>query len=126
CPHNTLSHPRHARDDLDHFGPIPAWKPRQNPWIAVKRRDLLDVIRACAGLSIDVSGADSSIVPGGEIPISVTVVNRSDYPFELQMIASRYANPGKGVGRRLENNQPIKTDLSFKVPDDMPISQPYW
>jgi hypothetical protein len=42
------------------------------------------------------------------------------------MIASRYANPGKGVGKPLKNNEPIKTDLSFKVPDDMPISQPYW
>jgi LmbE family N-acetylglucosaminyl deacetylase len=115
-----------ALDGLDRLGASPAWAPRVNPWIAVKRRDLLDAIRACAGLAIDVSAADSSVVPGGEIPISVTVVNRSDYPFMLQMIASRYANPGKGVGKPLKNNEPIKTDLSFKVPDDMPISQPYW
>ena len=115
-----------ALDGLDRLGASPAWAPRVNPWIAVKRRDLLDAIRACAGLAIDVSAADSSVVPGGEIPISVTVVNRSDYPFMLQMIASRYANPGKGVGKALKNNEPIKTDLSFKVPDDMPISQPYW
>jgi len=115
-----------ALDALDRLGASPAWAPRVNPWIAVKRRDLLDAIRGCAGLAIDVSAADSSVVPGGEVPISVTVVNRSDYPFMLQMIASRYANPGKGVGKPLKNNEPIKTDLSFKVPDDMPISQPYW
>jgi LmbE family N-acetylglucosaminyl deacetylase len=115
-----------ALDGLDRLGASPAWAPRGNPWIAVKRRDLLDAIRGCAGLAIDVSASDSSVVPGGEIPISVTVVNRSDFPFTLQMIASRYANPGKGVGKPLKNNEPIKTDLSFKVPDDMPISQPYW
>jgi LmbE family N-acetylglucosaminyl deacetylase len=115
-----------ALDGLDRLGATPAWNPRVNPWIAIKRRDLLDVIRACAGLAIDVSAAESSVIAGGEIPISVTIVNRSDYPFSLSMIASRYANPGKGVGKPLQNNQPIKTDLSFKVPDDMPISQPYW
>src|SRR5438309_10232134 len=88
-----------ALDGLDRLGATPAWNPRANPWIAIKRRDVLDVLRACAGLSIDVSASDSSVIPGGEIPISVTVVNRSDYPFNLQMIASRYANPGKGVGK---------------------------
>ena len=115
-----------AYDGLDRLGATPAWNPLVNPWIAIKRRDLLDVIRACAGMAIDVSAADSSVIAGGEIPISVTVVNRSDYPFSLSMIASRYANPGKGVGKPLKNNEPIKTDLSFKVPDDMPVSQPYW
>jgi LmbE family N-acetylglucosaminyl deacetylase len=115
-----------AYDGLDRLGATPAWNPRVNPWITIKRRDLIDVIRACAGLAVDVSATDSSVIAGGEIPISVTVVNRSDYPFSLSMIASRYANPGKGVGKPLKNNEPIKTDLSFKVPDDMPISQPYW
>ena len=125
-PHKSIPLLLQALDGLDRLGATPPWNPRVNPWIAIKRRDILDVLRACAGLSIDVSAGDSSVIPGGEIPISVTVVNRSDYPFNLQMVASRYANPGKGVGKPLKNNEPIKTDLSFKVPEDMPISQPYW
>jgi LmbE family N-acetylglucosaminyl deacetylase len=115
-----------ALDELDRLGANPAWSALAHPWITVKRRDLLDAIRGCAGMAIDVSASDSSVVAGAEIPISVTVVNRSDYPFTLQMIASPYANPGKGVLKPLKNNEPIKTDLSFKIPDDMPISQPYW
>ncbi len=125
-PAKTIPLLLQASDALDRLGATPAWAPRVNPWIAVKRRELLDAIRACAGISIDVAAADSSVVPGGEIPISVTVVNRSNYPFSLQMVASRYANPSKGVGKPLKNNEPIKTDLTIKVPDDMPISQPYW
>jgi len=54
------------------------------------------------------------------------VVNRSDYPLTLQMVASLYANPSKGVLQPLKNNQPVKTDLSIKMPDDAQISQPYW
>jgi LmbE family N-acetylglucosaminyl deacetylase len=125
-PSKTLPLLLQATDLLDRLGATPAWAPRVNPWIAVKRRELLDAIRACAGVSIDIAAGDSSVVPGGEIPIAVTVVNRSTYPLSLQMVASRYANPSKGVGKPLKNNEPIKTDLIIKVPDDMPISQPYW
>src|SRR5205085_65196 len=87
-----------AYDQLDRLGAMNAWLPNVNPWIDVKRQELLDVIRACAGIAIDVSAADSSMVPGGEIPVSVTVLNRSDYPFILSTVATRYANPGKAPG----------------------------
>lgn len=111
---------------LDRLGASDAWSPRANPWIEVKRHDLLEAIRGCAGLAIDVSASDSTVVPGAEIPVSVTVVNRSDYPFTLQTVGSRYANPSKGVNAELKNNVPVKTELSIKVPADFPISQPYW
>ena len=115
-----------AADALDRLGASPAWSARVTPWIDVKRRELLEAIRGCAGLSIDVAAADSSVVPGGELPISVSVVNRSEYPLTLQMVASLYANPSKGVLLPLKNNQPVKTELSVKMPDDAEISQPYW
>jgi LmbE family N-acetylglucosaminyl deacetylase len=97
-----------------------------NPWIAVKQRELLDVIRDAAGLSIDVSAADSVVTPGGEIAVNVSVVNRSDYPFTLATVASPYARPSKAPGVRLENNQPVRTELTIGVPNDVVISQPYW
>jgi hypothetical protein len=126
APQKTIPLLLQASDLLDRLGASAAWQPRINPWIEVKRRELVDAIRACAGLSIDVAASDSAVVPGGEIPLSVSVVNRSDYPFGLQMVASRYANPSKGVGQRLKNNEPIKTDITVKLPDDFEISQPYW
>ena len=115
-----------AYNQLDRLGAMDAWLPQVNPWIEVKRQELLDVIRACAGIAIDVSAADSSVVPGGEIPISVTVLNRSDYPFILSTVATRYANPGKAPGAKLANNVPVKTDITIKLPPDYPYSQPYW
>lgn len=99
---------------------------RPSPWIAVKQNELLEVIRDCAGIAIDVAAADSAVVPGGEIPVSVTVVNRSDYPFRLVMVGSLEANPSKAPGVPLENNKPVKTDITLKVPDTRDLSQPYW
>jgi len=125
-PAKTLPLLIQAWEAMDRVGARPDWAPNINPWIDVKRRELAEAIRGCAGIAIDVAASDSAVVPGGEIPVSVTVVNRSDYPFTLQTVASRYANPSKGVGKKLENNQPIKTDITMKLPEDFTLSQPYW
>src|SRR5258705_10856946 len=109
---------------MDRVGARPEGAPNVNPWIEVKRRELLEAIRGCAGIAIDVAASDSAVVPGGEIPVNVTVVNRSDFPFTLQTVGGRYANPSKGVGKRLENNQPIKTEMTVKLPEDSQSSQP--
>jgi LmbE family N-acetylglucosaminyl deacetylase len=124
-PAKTLPLLLQAHDLMDRLGATEAWSPR-NPWIEVKRRELLEAIRACAGISIDVAAADSSVTPGAAINVAVTVINRSDYPFILQTVGSRYADPSKGVGAALKNNVPVKTEISIKLPPDYPISQPYW
>jgi LmbE family N-acetylglucosaminyl deacetylase len=123
-PSKTIPLLLQAYDLLDRLGAAGPWA--SHPWVGVKRQDLLAAIRGCAGLSIDVAAGDSSVTAGGSIPISVTVVNRSDYPFTLSMVASRYADPSKAVNTPLLNNQPVKTDLSVKLPPDFPMSQPYW
>jgi LmbE family N-acetylglucosaminyl deacetylase len=115
-----------AWTELERLGATDAWAPNVTPWIEVKRNELLEVIRGCAGLSIDVSAAGSSVAPGGELPVSVTVVNRSDHPFILSTVASLHAKPGKAPGAPLKNNQPVKTDLTIALPSDYPLSQPYW
>ncbi|HEX7678879.1 MAG TPA: PIG-L family deacetylase [Thermoanaerobaculia bacterium] len=123
-PSKTIPLLLQAYDLLDRLSANAAWS--SHPWAAVKMRDLQGAIRACAGISIDVAAGDSSVIAGGALPISVTVVNRSDYPFTLAMVASRYADPSKAVNAPLTNNVPVKTDLSVKLPPDFPISQPYW
>jgi len=123
-PSKTIPLLLQAYDLLDRLGAAGPWA--SHPWVKVKTQDLLAAIRGCAGLSIDVSAGDSSVTAGSSIPISVSVVNRSDYPFTLSMVASRYADPSKAMNAPLLNNQPVKTDLSVKLPPDFGMSQPYW
>jgi LmbE family N-acetylglucosaminyl deacetylase len=123
-PAKTIPLLLQAYDLLDRLRAGGAWA--NTPWTDVKMRDLQMAIRACAGISIDAAAGDSSVTAGSSIPVSVTVINRSDYPFTLSMVASRYADPSKGVNAPLLNNVPVKTDLSVKLPADFPISQPYW
>jgi LmbE family N-acetylglucosaminyl deacetylase len=103
----------------------PEWSDQKKPWLRTKEQDLLEAIRLCAGIAIDVAASDSAVTPGSELPVSVTVVNRSDYPFRLSVVGGMYVN-GKAPGVPLENNKPVKTDVVLKVPEKMPYSQPYW
>jgi LmbE family N-acetylglucosaminyl deacetylase len=104
----------------------PEWSMQAKPWIETKEQEILNAIRDCAGIAIDVAAGDSTVTPGGELPVSVTVVNRSDYPFRLSMVGTLYAAPGKAPGAALENNKPVKTDLLLRLPAKMAYSQPYW
>ncbi|HEV7240038.1 MAG TPA: PIG-L family deacetylase [Thermoanaerobaculia bacterium] len=111
---------------LEQLRALPEWSEQRKPWIETKQHDILDAIRDCAGIAIDVAASDSTIVEGGKLPVSVTVVNRSDHPFRLSMVASLYANPSKAPGTPLENNKPVKTDLVLELPPRHAPTQPYW
>ncbi|MFZ2493878.1 MAG: PIG-L family deacetylase [Thermoanaerobaculia bacterium] len=95
-------------------------------WRDTKRGDLLAVIRDCAGLAIETSAPESTITPGGEMPISVTVLNRSDYPFRLAMVASKHASVRATPDTLLENNKPVTAEIKIKLSSYTQYSQPYW
>lgn len=111
---------------FDQLRATPEWSELSMPWIEGKRRELLNAIRDCAGIAIDVAAAESTITAQDQLPVSVTVVNRSNYPFRLSMVASLLARPSKAPGTLLENNKPVKTDLVLTLSDRQATSQPYW
>jgi LmbE family N-acetylglucosaminyl deacetylase len=115
-----------ALNAIEQLRATPEWSDVNMPWLETRKKDILDVIRDCAGIAIDVAANDSLVTGNGELPVSVTVVNRSDYPFRLSMVASLYAQPSKAPGTKLENNKPVKTDLVLKMPPRQSPSQPYW
>jgi len=115
-----------ALNALWHLRTTPGWSAESKPWLAAKEQALLDAIRDCAGIAIDVAAGDSTVTPGAELPVSVTVVNRSDYPFRLAAVGSVYAKDNMAPGTPLENNNPVKTDLVLKASERQAYSQPYW
>ncbi|MEO8378499.1 MAG: PIG-L family deacetylase [Acidobacteriota bacterium] len=111
---------------LERLAATPEWSIQKKPWLPAKKQDVLEAIRNAAGIAIDVAAADSAVAPGGKLPLSVTVVNRSDYPFRLSMVASRYAKPSKAPGTPLLYNKPVKVDLELELDTPHASSQPYW
>lgn len=95
-------------------------------WVKVKRKELLQVIQACAGLWIEAVSPEFAAAPGDEIKIQTMIVNRSEYPFRIQEIDFNHLSSESGLDILLKNNEPQTFVNTIRIPKDFPVSQPYW
>ena len=95
-------------------------------WVEQKRRELLELIRSCAGLWMEAIGEDFAVSPGDAIRLRATVVNRSDLPFTLERIGFTTGSADSAVGAALGNNNPVSVERTLNIPNDFATSQPYW
>jgi LmbE family N-acetylglucosaminyl deacetylase len=100
--------------------------PQDEVWVGVKRRELLEVIRACSGLWLEAIASEPHATPGSETRITTTLVNRSNYPFRLESIALNLVPTPKTVNAELRNNQPSQTQMTLFIPPAADFTQPYW
>jgi len=95
-------------------------------WMAGKKAELDKIIAACLGLHVEASTATETFTPGQTAAIKLEAINRSNIPVTLQ--EARFPNTGDSnkIDAALPSNELITKDLSCKIPDDAPYSQPYW
>jgi LmbE family N-acetylglucosaminyl deacetylase len=96
-----------------------------DPLVFEKREELGEVIRACAGLWIEAVAPEPYATPGGEVKVTTTLVNRSDFPMKFESVG--VSSAGADVTRaELKNNEPLTRETVRRVPPDADYSQPYW
>lgn len=95
-----------------------------HPWAAVKRDELRDVIRDCAGLWLEAIAETDTAAPGETIKVSVTAINRSGAPVTWTSVTA--AGKTEVRDTALAADQPDARPLAVTVPPDAAISQPYW
>jgi LmbE family N-acetylglucosaminyl deacetylase len=95
-------------------------------WIAEKKAELDKIIAACLGLHVEASTTTEAFTPGQTAAIKLEAINRSNVPVTLQEV--RFPNTGDSnkIDAALPSNELVTKDLSYKIPDDAPYSQPYW
>src|SRR5438094_156563 len=95
-------------------------------WIAEKKAELDKIIAACLGLHVEASTATEAFTPGQIAAIKLEAINRSNIPVTLQEV--RFLNTGDSnkIDAALPSNELVTKDLSCRIPDDAPYSQPYW
>jgi len=97
-----------------------------DPLVAAKRAETLDLIRGCAGLWLEAIASAPSAAPGQEIGVDAMALNRSSLPMALESIElSLPATEAKG-GPPLAENEPVRAGLRVTVPADAEYSNPYW
>ncbi|MHB9030606.1 MAG: PIG-L family deacetylase, partial [Candidatus Latescibacterota bacterium] len=95
-------------------------------WVAVKQKEVREVIQSCAGLWIEAVADGFSAAPGEDIPIRITLVNRSPQPFRLEKIECPACGFSSDEKRGLADNTPVTVQGALRIPASYPISQPYW
>jgi LmbE family N-acetylglucosaminyl deacetylase len=98
--------------------------PQGDPLLEAKREQLSAVIRSCAGLWAEAVASEPYATPGADVPVNVTLVNRSDFPLRLEQVAAAGGGAPREVGAELKNNQPSTTRVVVPAPRE--YSQPYW
>jgi LmbE family N-acetylglucosaminyl deacetylase len=95
-------------------------------WIAEKKAQLDKIIAACLGLHVEALTATQAFTPGQTATIKLEAINRSNVQVTLQ--EARLPNTGGSnkIDAALSSNELVTKDLSCRIPDDAPYSQPYW
>lgn len=98
-------------------------------WKRVKREELLDVIRDCMGLWLSAEARDWAASPGGSVVVAIEAVNRSPISARIRNVGLSY--PAATVSSDtapgdLVSNHPVDMRVTVRIPEDAPISQPYW
>ena len=95
-------------------------------WIAEKKADVDKIVAACLGLHVEASTATEMFTPGQTAAIKLEAINRSSIPVTLQEV--RFPNTGDSnkIDATLPSNELVTKDLSCRILDDAPYSQPYW
>jgi len=97
-----------------------------DPWVKIKRRETLELIRSCAGLWLEAIPSRQSATAGSELSLAATAVNRSKLPFHLDRIEIPETNRNQVVDCPLLDNRPAAAELSIRIPSGAEPSNPYW
>jgi LmbE family N-acetylglucosaminyl deacetylase len=89
--------------------------------VAEKSRQLDRILQDCLGLSVETTIAIAEVVPGEELKLHSTAIVRSSVP----VIWNGRHQP-TAPGRKLVLDEPASQDLTFILPTNTPLTQPYW
>ncbi len=95
-------------------------------WMPEKKAELDKIIAACLGLHVEASTATETFTPGQTAAIKLEAINRSSIPVTLQEVRFPHSDESNKIDAALPSNDLITKDLSCRIPNDAPYSQPYW
>jgi len=97
-------------------------------WASRKIEELDQVIALASGLWLDAAAERETAVPGTEVKLTATAVNRSHLPMRLVSVRFEPAAEleARQVPIELAYNVPAVISAVWKVPGEHPYSEPYW
>ena len=94
-------------------------------WKNLKKKQILEIIEACAGLYLEASAESNKGTPNSNIKVDFEVLNRSDITMTLASITSTIDGETFVKQQTIKNNQEINFTQNIKLSVDE-YSDPYW
>jgi len=95
-----------------------------DPLLTVKREQLADVMRSCAGLWLEAVASATSATPGGQVRVATSVLSRASGAATLESVT--VGGQTVATVRPLLDNRPANDTLRVTLPASAPLTQPYW
>ena len=97
-----------------------------NYWSQLKSKEILNLIKACAGLWIEATVKESIFSPGSNFTVTTGIVNRSSLPIVLEGVFINYQITDSLLIEELKKGEFISVEKEIHLPDNIDITQPYW
>jgi LmbE family N-acetylglucosaminyl deacetylase len=95
-----------------------------DPWVDVKRGELVEAIRAAAGLWAEAIADRPAAAPGETVSVAATLVSRLAPGITFRSLALDGAELSEG--RLLEPNRPLTEARPLRIPATAPVTEPCW
>jgi LmbE family N-acetylglucosaminyl deacetylase len=99
---------------------------KDDSWVPEKKAELDEIIAACLGLHVEASTSNETVTPGQTEKIKLEAINRYDIPITLQEVRFPLSGDSMKIDAALPSNELVAKDVSCKIPENTPYSQPYW
>ncbi len=99
---------------------------KDESWVPEKKAELDQIIAACLGLHVEASTSAEKITPGQTAAVKLEAISRCNIPVTLQEVRFPLSGEATRIDAALPPNELVTKDLSCKIPENTPYSQPYW
>ncbi len=97
---------------------------REDPLLVVKREQLADLMRSCAGLWLEAVALTPSTTPGGALGVATSVLARAGSGATLESV--EVGGTTVRAARILADNLPANDTLRIQLAPGARLTQPYW
>jgi len=95
-------------------------------WVEIKSRELINVIKSCAGIWAEAVTDENLLSPGGETKVTAGFVVRSDIPVILKSVEIDYQLSDSTLNSNMVQGEMVTIERTILIPEDAKYSQPYW
>src|ERR1043165_8139039 len=99
---------------------------KDDSWVPEKKAELAKIIAACLGLHVEASTTNETVTPGQTLTIKLDAINRCDIPVTLQEAHCSLTGDSVKINAALPPDELVTKDLSCRIPENTPYSEPYW